>query len=111
MRQTIYEDGQAVVTTFDDGAEVVAGPSSDEENVARAVSLGYGDDLWRMTKEHEIIHRLLAEAEGRDQSIALWYAAHPDYEMDDCDRFLAHREECVVMLIQRLLNEGVEALA
>jgi hypothetical protein len=116
IRLTIVIDEQyrTVTTTLPDGAVIVAAPNMDEESISRARSLGYTDPddmdaVWQMTKDHERLHHLLAEAEGLQCSIALWYAAHPDSPMDEHDRGRADREERVVLLIQRLLNQRLDS--
>lgn len=66
-------------TVFDDGTVAGACPMwSHEESKQRARDLGYGDDLWRMTVEHEIAHTLTAELRGDPHSIILWNVSHGD---------------------------------
>lgn len=48
------------VTTYQTGERVPAVPQHDETYRARAVSLGYGDDVAAMSRDHEIGHHLLA---------------------------------------------------
>jgi len=84
----------------------------------RAASLGYvhplgsalAPTMWRACKDHERVHHLLAEARGHPVSLALWHAAHPDQQMRAADRVLAHIEERTVLLIQRIANEGIDAV-
>ena len=104
----IHEDTKTCETIFEDGAKLVAAPVYDEESIARAKALGYkGDDpVWQMTRHHDYVHQLLAEAEGKPYSPTLWRVAHsipatPEEEIE------THLEECRVFLIQRILNEGI----
>lgn len=110
----VNEVDRIVITTFEDGAVLHAAPTDDDESKARAAALGYtqhgttmGLALWRMTVDHERLHHLLAEARGHPHSIALWYAAHPEAESTAIERKHMDDEERIVLLIQRLLNEGI----
>ena len=116
-RVVIDEERRCVTTTFDDGSEVVAVPNYDAESYARARSLGYQPRaqkrsavLWDLTRDHDRLHTLLAEAQGYPVSLALWFAAHPGEEMRAADRVMTSLEERTVLLIQRLLNEGLEVV-
>jgi hypothetical protein len=102
------EDGRRRArTVFDDGSELVAAPVMDPENIARARSLGYtgsdADAVWEMTRHHDLVHTLLAEAEGFQFSPTL-HAVANGYEMPPG---MSQREERIVFLIQRLLNVGL----
>lgn len=112
MKTTIHvnEEHQIVTTTLPDGHTVFAAPVDTKEERARADALGYtgSDKLWRMTRDHDRLHVLLAEAEGKKVSDALWLVAHPA-SGSVARRFAADREERVVLLIQRLLNVGIDA--
>ena len=113
-RVVVDEEARTVTTTFDDGSQVVAAPNHRPEDYARVLSLGYPDateyELWNMTRDHDRLHTLLAEAQGYPVSLALWFAAHPDEEMRAADRVMAALEERTVLLMQRLLNEGLESV-
>jgi hypothetical protein len=110
----VNETDRIVTTIFEDGATLHAAPNEDEESMARANALGYTDGrwvpdaIWAMTKDHERLHHLVAEALGDDHSIALWYAAHPDEQMSEAEQHQANNEERIVLLIQRLLNQGLD---
>jgi hypothetical protein len=109
-RFEIDEERRRATTIFDDGSELAAAPVMDEENIARARSLGYvGSDeeaVWEMTRHHDLVHTLLAEAEGFPFSLTLHSVAN-GYEMPPG---MAQREERIVFLIQRLLNVGLAAV-
>ena len=110
----IDEEAQTVTTTFDDGAQLVARPSLDAESVARAQALGYrgspAEVTWAMTRDHDVLHTILAEAKGHVGSVALWTAAHPREPVTSRMRQNADAEERTVLLMQRLLNVGVAPL-
>jgi len=103
----IEEHKRRARTVFDDGSDLVAAPVMDQENIARARSLGYTgadeDAVWEMTRHHDLVHTLLAEAEGFPFSLTLHSVAN-GYEMPPG---MAQREERIVFLIQRLLNVGL----
>jgi hypothetical protein len=106
-RIEIDDDNRRARTLFDDGSELPAAPVMDAENIARARSLGYeGTDeeaVWAMTRHHDLVHSLLAEAEGFPFSLTLHSVAN-GYELPPG---MAQREERIVFLIQRLLNVGL----
>jgi hypothetical protein len=107
-RIEIDDERQRATTVFDDGSELVAAPVMDDENIARARTLGYsGSDaeaVWRMTRHHDLVHTLLAEAEGFPFSLTL-HAVANGYELPPG---MSQREERIVFLIQRLLNVGLD---
>ena len=107
-RFEIDDDSRRARTIFDDGSELTAAPVMDEENIARARALGYegSDDeaVWAMTRHHDLVHTLLAEAEGYPYSLTL-HAVANGYDMPPGT---SQREERIVFLIQRLLNSGLD---
>jgi len=109
-RVTIDDAGQRVETVFDDGAVVAAIPEFDDESIARARALGYrGTDdeaVWSMTRHHDLMHTVIAEAEGHPYSPTLHAVGH-GYHLPPG---AAEREERVVFVAQRMLNEGLEAV-
>ena len=97
-------------TTFSDGAELIAAPNMDAESIARARSLGYcGSDsyaVWAMTRDHELLHTLIAEAQGHPWSPTLHAVAH-GYALAPG---VVEQEERVVLFAQRLRNVGLEPI-
>jgi hypothetical protein len=106
-RCEIDEERHRATTIFDDGSQIVAAPVMDDENIARARALGYaGSDeqaVWEMTRHHDLVHTLLAEAEGFPFSLTL-HAVANGYELPPG---MSQREERIVFLIQRLMNVGL----
>lgn len=106
-RVEIDDEAQRVRTTFADGSELVATPQHDAESIARARSLGYtGTDeevVWGLTRDHDLLHSLLAEAQGLGASPTL----HAVARGARVDPVAADMEERAVLLIQRLLNVGL----
>ena len=107
-RFEIDDERRRAKTLFDDGSHLVAAPVMNDENIARARSLGYEgppeEAVWAMTRHHDLVHTLLAEAEGFEFSLTLHSVAN-GYELPPG---MAQREERIVFLIQRLLNVGIE---
>lgn len=96
-----------VVSRFPDGMEVHAHPQRDAEDIARAASLGYGhaaDAVDRMTRDHDVLHHLIAVTRGESHSPTLRGVADGRYVRQD----VSHDEEVVVLLVQRLLNVGLD---
>lgn len=89
-----------VRTTLPDGSELHAVPGETEEDVARAHSLGYGGDVWLMTRDHDRFHAMLAYALGLPESPALRNTAQGGGSM-----LLTDLEECAVLAIQRYVQE------
>lgn len=99
-RADIYEHARYMETVFADGTKVPAQANDDAESVARAKALGY-DDTWPMSKDHELLHTQLAEAEGLPYSPVLHAVAHNI----DLPAEVIHREECVVLFVQAHVNK------
>lgn len=107
-RFEIDDDLRRAETIFDDGSRVPAAPVMDDENIARARALGYtgSDDeaVWAMTRHHDLVHTVIAEAEGWPYSPTL-HAVANGYELPPGT---SQREERLVFLVQRLMNVGLE---
>lgn len=96
-----------VVTAWDDGREVHAHPDGTELQAAIARSLGYGDDVGRMNADHDALHTLLAvECDLARDSATLRGVAEGRY----VPRAASDAEERRVMLVQRLLQVGLDAV-
>lgn len=119
----INHDDRIVSTGFPDGSILHAAAETTDENVARALALGYGcrmfaealpeedrtlhdEMVWLMTQEHDLMHMRLAQAEGLPFSRTLHgvATANPVSEEE------ALLEERRVFLMTRLMNIGAEAL-
>jgi hypothetical protein len=109
--QHISRVHRRVQTVFADGTRLDARPPWGyepewHEAYARALALGYGntrDPVWEMTLDHDLVHMLLAQAEGLPHSPTLYAVATGE----PIDPVVAHREECRVLFVQRALNEGI----
>jgi hypothetical protein len=86
---------QYLVTRFSDGTYVDATPNRDEGSLRTASELGYGDDTWAMSRDHELAHSWLAFP---DVSPMLWALAHGSTA--------SRVEETTVMEFQRSLDKS-----
>lgn len=98
----VYPEIRRCETVFADGTVVHAEPEDNDAYRACARELGYGDDTWGLCVSHELFHSLLAMADGRVVSPALWAVAHPE-EASDAD--LIAREETAVLDFQHKVNQ------
>jgi hypothetical protein len=107
-RFEIDDERRRAETIFADGSRLPAAPVMDAENIARARALGYSgsDDeaVWAMTRHHDLVHTVIAEAEGWPYSPTL-HAVANGYELPPG---ASQREERLVFLVQRLMNVGLE---
>lgn len=92
----IWEGTQTVRITFPDGTTLNSAPYDSPENRKMCKYLGYGNDLWKMCKEHDPLHIFLAVANGKETSRALLRAAK-GLPADDADRI----EEELVLRYQK----------
>lgn len=92
-------------TSFVDGAKVPAAPQDDVEQHATAIRLGYKTDLYRMVREHELMHHAIAELRGQSYSRTLWSVAHPHHP-ENASIAEQHEEEAIILAVQLYLNTG-----
>lgn len=76
---SILVDARAhyVETRFGDGTKVGSTPNCDDHSLRVAAQLGYGDDTWSMSRDHEVAHTWLAHLAGLRWSPTMWRLAHP----------------------------------
>ena len=103
-RVIIDERARYVESVMEDGTKVGATPNRDEASLAIAADLGYGDDTWEMSRDHELSHTWLAHLEGRPCSPTMWRLAHPHSSEVADDRTVAE-EEARVLTFQRALDK------
>jgi hypothetical protein len=107
---TVDDTARTVTSKFPDGLELRAVASVTVEDAARARELGYtGTDTeaaWAMHAEHDLLHHVVARAEGWPYSMVLRQVA--------LEQTAAHgfggREERLVFLLARALNKGLSGL-
>ena len=90
------------VTVLVDGSRIEAAPEPGQGYMAQAIKLGYGTDTARMSYEHELLHVLLADWLGLDESPVLRAVAEGRADRDPNGRLW--REEAAVLALQELAN-------
>lgn len=106
-RTIVKMDGHLVETTLYDGGVVYAIPHDTEGYREKAERLGYGDDIGRMCRDHELVHVLLAEALGLRESPVMRKLAS-----GQPDSAVLGYEEDAVLAIQRFATAaGVNVVA
>ena len=88
-----------VETQFPDGTKVGSTPNRDPHSLNVAEGLGYGDDTWTMSRDHEMGHTWLAHLNGLPWSPTMWRLAHPD-RSDVPDDATVAEEEATVLAFQ-----------
>lgn len=103
-RIVIDEKRQLITTIFEDGVELVAAPNYGHDDIALAHKLGYNGDTWSMSRDHELLHTILAVAAGLSFSPVLWTVAHPDEQPPRMTADEMRFEEGRVLEAQRVMN-------
>jgi hypothetical protein len=88
------------VSYFSDGTEFGAHAQHDHHYYVISHRSGYGDDVDRYAREHEVVHHLAGELFFGGVSPVLWALAHGE----DVTPEAAAIEEAIVMLIQRWIR-------
>jgi hypothetical protein len=100
----VDDTGRYVETRFEDGTKVGSTPNRDPHTLNVSEELGYGDDTWAMSRDHELAHSWLAHLDGRRWSPTMWRLAHPWDDGVPDDDAVAH-EEARVLEFQRTLDK------
>ena len=103
-RVFVDEEARYVEIRMDDGTKVGATPNRDATSLRIAHELGYGDDTWVMSRDHELSHTWLAHLEGRPFSPTMWRLAHPE-SSDVIGDVEVAEEEARVLEFQRILDK------
>ena len=107
-RVLIDVDSRTVTTSFEDSLALVACPNVDAESIARARSLRYGGSdeaaVWATTRDHDLLHTVMAEAHGHPWSATLHAVAH-GYRLAPG---VVEQEERLVLFARRPQNDGLE---
>jgi hypothetical protein len=94
-------------TILPDGSQVTAAPEDTAAYRERARLMGYGDDTFRMSLDHELAHSLVADLLGLDESPALLRVAHGEGPTAE-----TNLEEDAVLALQRFaVAAGVDLLS
>lgn len=97
-----------VYTRFPEG-DVHAVPDGSSDQQAYAERLGYGTGpaaVRKLTERHDVLHSLIAHARGWNRSAVLHGQATGTLPPDE----IAHDEECLVFLLARVANVGLDAV-
>lgn len=100
----VDEAGSFSHTAFPDGArlESVIDPNKDARTAQR---YGYGDDVWRLWREHDLLHHAIGTLFGHGYSPTIWAVAHPN-DPRALERWVQRDEEGFLGLVHRWLNLG-----
>ncbi|GEM_PF-1938985 len=90
-------------TIFHDGTRVTAVPENSDTYREKARRYGYGEDIAALSREHEVLHTLLAERLRDTGSPALWAVAHGQQEQV-APLWEQEEEEALVLAFQSYLN-------
>ena len=104
-RVIVDEDARYVESQMEDGTKVGATPNRDDHSLAIAAALGYGDDTWLMSRDHELSHAWLAHVAGHPWSPTMWRLAHP-HSAEVADDVAVAEEEARVLEFQRALDKS-----
>jgi hypothetical protein len=100
----VDEAQRYVETRFADGTKVGSTPNDDGWTLHVAADLGYGQDSWTMSKDHEIAHTWMAHLRGLRWSATMWRLAHPRALEAVGDAEVAD-EEAAVLEFQRSIDK------
>jgi hypothetical protein len=100
----VDEEARYVETRFEDGTKVGSTPNLDAHTLNTAIQLGYGDDTWAMSRDHELAHTWLALLDDKPWSLTMWRLAHPDGDDLPNDAEVA-QEEARVLAFQLGLDK------
>ncbi len=106
-RVLVDEDARYVETRFEDGTKVGSTPNVDVGALLMGADLGYGEDTWHMSRDHEMSHTWLAHLDRRPWSPTMWRLAHPQCSEVAGDAEVAE-EEAQVLEFQRRLDKAAE---
>ena len=104
-RVLVDEEARYVESLMHDGTKVGATANHDETSLRIAGELGYGDDTWAMSRDHELAHAWLAHVDGGTSSPTMWRLAHPD-SSDVAGDVEVSEEEARVLEFQRTLDKA-----
>ena len=91
---------ECVTTTLHGGAVVHAEPHDTPEYAETAARLGYGADVARMNRDHELMHSLIAAWLGLPESPVMRAVADGTWQHDPGGLLALEEEACCIM--QRL---------
>lgn len=98
----VDEPGTFLHTAFPDGTklESVIDEAKDQRTAQR---YGYGDDVWRLWREHDLLHHAIGTLFGHGHSPTIWSVAHSN-DSRALPRWIQRDEERFVGFVHRWLN-------
>jgi len=103
-RVLVDEKARYVESIMEDGTKVGATPNRDNWSLQTSSGLGYGDDTWAMSRDHELSHSWLAHLDGKPCSPTMWRLAHP-HSAEVADDVEVAEEEARVLAFQQALDK------
>jgi hypothetical protein len=97
-----------LVTLYPDGTKVEALPGKKLDYYETAEKTGYGVDIAALSREHELFHTLVSQAEGHPVSPTLWAVAH-NFAPGTAPRNEQFKEEVRVLNFQSFTNGNEDA--
>lgn len=94
VRVHVLDDVPHLWTAWDDGLILPAGPAP-ADRLALCADMGYGDDLWAMSLDHEIAHHWLAVLDGLPFSVSLRLVAAGQTADPETRAYIVAEEERV----------------
>ena len=98
----VDEPGTFLHTAFPDGARLES-VIDDAKDLRTAQRYGYGDDVWRLWREHDLLHHAIGTLFGHGFSPTIWSVAH-EGDPRALPRWIQRDEERFVGLVHRWLN-------
>jgi hypothetical protein len=114
-RTVVQFDGEGLTTTFIPGASPVPARAhlegelhtKDQERIYRERAQAHGyEDVHEFSRDHEVLHSLLALWVGMSSSPALEWVAHGCPNIDPDARALHGAEESVVLALQAYMKRA-----
>lgn len=101
----IDEEASFLHTAFDSG-RILESVIVPEEDLITAQNYGYGDNIWRLWREHDVLHHSIGTLFGHGLSPTIWAMAHMD-SPEALPLWARQEEEVFIAHIHRWLNCNV----
>jgi hypothetical protein len=98
----IDEAASFLHTAFESG-RILESVIVSEKDAPTARSYGYGEDYWRLWREHDVLHHTVGTLFGQGVSPTIWAVAHMD-SPDALPLWARHQEEAFIAHLHRWLN-------
>lgn len=98
----VDEAGSFLHTAFESG-RILESVMDPQKDIATAREYGYADNIWRLWREHDILHHTIGTLFGYGVSPTIWSVAHEDHP-EALPLWARHREEGFIAHVHRWLN-------